>query len=204
MRTGYLTLFVLLFCVHARAQRTFTYSDTLFTTSGELIFGRICFMAKDTVYYNYYTADRNIESTKIARADVDHIGVSPGRATILNEEETDINKRPVSLGEKYAMKGRKDAQKYYDGYTSAGTWTLIVGLISPLAGLVPAIATSVVTPKDRNLDIPSAELMKNPDYRTGYVTKAKRKKQGKVWLNWGIAFGANLIAVVLLQSSSGN
>jgi len=161
-------------------------------------------MGPDTVYYNYYTSARNIESTKIARAEVDHIGVSSGRAAIINEEETDINKRPVSLGEKYVMKGRKDAQKYYDGYTSAGTWTLIVGLLSPLAGLVPAVATSATTPKDRNLDIPNSELIKNPDYRKGYVTKAKRKKQGRVWMNWGIAFGANLIAVVLLQSPSGN
>jgi hypothetical protein len=41
--------------------------------------------------------------------------------------------------------------------------------------------------------------MKNVDYNTGYNQKAKRIKQGKVWTNWGITFGINLVAVILLM-----
>ena len=44
--------------------------------------------------------------------------------------------------------------------------------------------------------------MKNPHYYDGYAKKAKKIKQGKVWTNWGIAFGVNLIAALLLLSSS--
>ncbi|WP_395049936.1 hypothetical protein [Flavobacterium sp.] len=61
---------------------------------------------------------------------------------------------------------------------------------------------SSTQPKEANLSYPNPELMKNPHYYDGYAKKAKKIKQGKVWTNWGIAFGVNLIAALLLLSSS--
>lgn len=97
--------------------------------------------------------------------------------------------------------GRLDASKYYNRYKGAGTGTLVTSLISPLVGLIPAIACSSTQPKDINLNYPDAELMKKTDYYNGYTQKSKKIKQGKVWKNWGIAFGANIVAVILLSSS---
>jgi hypothetical protein len=42
--------------------------------------------------------------------------------------------------------------------------------------------------------------MKKPAYYNGYTQKSKKIKQGKVWMNWAIAFGANVVAVVVIYS----
>jgi len=147
--------------------------------------------------------DSTIKSTVIPRSEVVRTGLSPRRAEIIDAEEKHINKLSWPPGQKYALKGSKDAEKNYDDYSSAGTGTLVVALISPALGLIPAIASSSTTPKDKNLSYPNARLMENPDYRNGYIKKAKKMKQGRVWTNWGIALGINFIAVILLSSSSG-
>ncbi|MCJ8166289.1 hypothetical protein MKJ04_15685 [Pontibacter sp. E15-1] len=97
-------------------------------------------------------------------------------------------------------KGQQDAALYYKGYKGAGTGTLVVSLLSPLVGLVPAIACSSTPPKEHNLDYPSSELMKNQDYKNGYSKGSRRIKSRKVWRNWGAALGVNVILVALLSN----
>jgi hypothetical protein len=104
-----------------------------------------------------------------------------------------------SSGDLYVL-GLRDASMYYKGYRGAGTGTLLVGLLSPLVGLIPAIVCSSTQPQEINLSYPKADLMKNSQYYNGYTYKAKKIKQGKVWANWGIAFGVNLVAILLLTS----
>lgn len=95
-------------------------------------------------------------------------------------------------------KGQQDAKVHYKGYKGAGTGTLVTTLLlSPLVGLVPAIATSSVKPQDQNLDYPNHELMKNADYSTGYKNQARKTKNRKVWTNWGIGFGVILTYVLV-------
>lgn len=135
----------------------------------------------------------------IPKSDVLLVRYQNGSKDIFTEEKKDESKS-LSPAEYYAN-GQADAVKYYHGYTGAGTGTLITGLLSPLVGLIPAVACSSAQPMDSYLDYPDPELMKNPDYYQGYVKKAKKIKSGKVWGNWGIAFGVNLAAVILLASS---
>jgi len=97
------------------------------------------------------------------------------------------------------MQGQSDASRYYTGYKGAGTLTLISGLVSPLIGLVPAIICSSTPPQDKTLNSSRPELMKNSDYYNGYIQKAHKIKQRKVWTNWGISFGVNVVAVLLLM-----
>jgi hypothetical protein len=47
-------------------------------------------------------------------------------------------------------------------------------------------AVIMVKPQNKNLHYPNPELMKNSEYFFGYTQKARKIKQGKVWLNWGI------------------
>lgn len=96
------------------------------------------------------------------------------------------------------VKGQMDASRYYKGYKGAGTGTLIASLISPLIGLIPAIATSSTTPQEINLGYPDPELFKQKEYYDSYTQKSKKIKQGKVWTNWAIGFGVNLVAVLIL------
>ena len=97
-------------------------------------------------------------------------------------------------------RGQIDAETFYEGYKTASTSVLVVSLISPLAGLVPAIGTSSTPPKTHNLDVPNHQLLNNPDYAAGYRKKARKIKSGKVWTNWAIGLGANLVAVFLIAN----
>lgn len=136
----------------------------------------------------------------ILKSEVSIIKYENGTQDIFNEKQTDtslVNAPTVDLFDK----GRMDAQKYYDGYKGAGTGTFLVGFLSPLVGLIPAIACSSTAPKDKNLNYPKPDLMKNADYKKGYTQKAKKIKQGKVWNNWTITLAINIIATVILSSS---
>lgn len=137
----------------------------------------------------------------IPKSEVMMIRYENGTKDIFDEEKsTGTLPASVQSGADLYLQGQKDATRYYQGYKGAGTGTLIVSLLSPLVGLIPAIACSSTQPKDSFLNYPKSDLMKLPDYRNGYTQRAKKIKQGKVWSNWGIAFGVNLIAAVLLQS----
>jgi hypothetical protein len=100
------------------------------------------------------------------------------------------------------VKGQVDAELNYKKYKGAAAGTLIASLVSPLVGLIPAIACSATHPKIENLGYPDANLFMNKDYHDGYTKKAKRIKSGKVWKNWGIGFGVNLVAVLLISASA--
>lgn len=124
-----------------------------------------------------------------------------GTEDIFNEERDSESIAPSRITNDDLFKqGQVDAFRYYNGYKGAGTGTLITSLISPLVGLVPAIACSSTKPKEINLNYPNGDLIKKPDYYNGYSQRAKKIKQGKVWKNWGIAFGVNIALVIILSS----
>jgi hypothetical protein len=102
--------------------------------------------------------------------------------------------------ENLSVKGQIDAEKNYKKYKGAATGTLIASLVSPLIGLIPAIATSATTPKLQNLGYPDETLFRQGEYHAAYTKKAKKIKQKKVWTNWGIGFGVNLVIVVIAAS----
>ena len=122
-----------------------------------------------------------------------------------NENHDSINKSSISVikasNNDYFSKGKEDAAKFYSNYKYAGTGTLVVSLLSPLAGIVPAVVCSSKDPKIKNLNYPDDELFKNIEYNKGYIKKAKRIKSGRVWTNWLVAFGANLFVYVLISSN---
>ena len=125
--------------------------------------------------------------------------------TIINLHERVLDAKDETIesvkNENMFLKGQQDASIYYKGYKGAGTGTLLTSLLSPIVGLIPAIATSATKPNHNNLRFPDDKLKNNPDYFMGYTKKAKKIKQGRVWLNWGIGFGVNIIASAILISS---
>jgi len=132
----------------------------------------------------------------INKEEVDYIAYNDGYKLKVNEKDTLLSKyAPKEL----YLQGINDAQHYYEGYRGAATGTLVVSLLSPLVGLIPAIACSATTPLEKNLQYPDSKLYHDIDYQRGYVKQAKKIKSGKVWRNWGIAFGVNVILVILMQ-----
>jgi hypothetical protein len=133
----------------------------------------------------------------ILKTDVLMIRYENGSKDIFNETAP-VKTAPVET-ENYFLKGQKDAAIYYRGYKGAGTVTLLTGLIlSPLVGLIPALACSLTPPQTQNLNYPNEKLFSNADYQNGYTQKAKKIKSNKVWSNLGIAFGVNLIIILTL------
>ena len=95
------------------------------------------------------------------------------------------------------LEGQLDAAKYYKGYKVAGTGTFVTSLfLTPLVGLIPAIACSSTPPDRYNLNYPDEDKMKKPEYYSGYTQKAKKIKSGKVWTNWGISYVIILFLVI--------
>lgn len=169
--------------------------DVIMKKDGEDIQAKILKVGPDEVEYKKHD-NPDGPTYSVLKSDILLIEYENGTKDIFEEQ---VKKSRVFNNELF-MKGQSDALLYYRGYTGAGTGTLLTGLLSPLVGLVPAIACSSTPPKDHNLNYPSAELITQPPYYEGYKLQAKKIKKGKVWTNWGIAFGVNVLAVLIITS----
>lgn len=146
-------------------------------------------------YSNYFNDEGTIYN--INKIDVDYIAYANGNLQKIDTPNAvAVNEAPKDL----YFRGQKDAGQFYTGYQPAGTGTLVVSLLSPLVGLIPAVACSTTPPKRHNLEFPDSNLFQNPDYQNGYIKEAKKIKSRKVWKNWAIAFGVNIALVLVLQN----
>ena len=126
-----------------------------------------------------------------------------GPVTASTQKDAYVGSVPVATPENSLQqynRGQTDAEMFYEGYKTASTVVLVTSLLSPIAGLLPAVGTSSSPPKTQNLDVPYHQLMQNPDYAAGYRKKARKMKSGKVWTNWAIGLGANLVAIMLIAN----
>ena len=174
--------------------------DIITTKTGEDILAKISEIGLTEIKYKKFDSLDGPMYT-LLKSEILMIRYANGTNDVFKEEEKSnsglsANSSDLNL---YAQ-GQKDAETYYLGYKGAGTGTLLTGLLSPLVGLIPAIACSATPPKDRNLMYPDAELMKKTNYHNGYMQKSRKVKSKKVWKNWMIAFGVNLVLVIALQS----
>ena len=171
--------------------------DTIIQKSGDEFQGKVIEVGVTEIKY------RKIDSLdgplySIMRTDVAMIRYENGTKDIFNaEKKSEVILKPTPTPKIYSQ-GEIDANKYYSDYSSAGTLTLFVSLFSPIIGLVPAIACSSTPPKSQNLNYPNPELMKKMDYSIAYSMKAKKIKNKKVWANWSIAFGVNVVVVLFI------
>ena len=187
--TAITTLFFLTHCFS---------QDLIIKKSSDEIKAKIIEVGTSEIKYKNF--DNSTGPTySILKADVFMIKYENGTKDVFNDEKQ-VTNPAISTSDDLFNKGKMDAVRYYDGYKGAGTGTLIASLISPLIGLIPAIACSSTPPKEFNLNYPKPDLMKNNEYYDGYTSKSKKIKQGKVWMNWGIAFGVNLVAIILLTA----
>ena len=181
----------------------FSYSQDLITIkSGEDMQAQILEVGQSEVKYKKFD-NLNGPIFTILKSDILIIRYENGTKDIFsNKTKNEKLATEILSNENQFLKGQMDAAKFYKGYSGAGTGTLISSLISPIVGLIPAIATSSSKPNDDNLGYPNADFMNNADYYNGYTQKAKKIKQGRVWTNWGIGFGVNLAAILVLTQAS--
>lgn len=174
--------------------------DVLTKKSGEDIKAKVLEVTSTEVKYKKFD-NPNGPIFSVNKSDLIMVRYENGSKDMFNEAKKTEDIVPVNRD--LFREGQADATRYYKGYKGAGTGVMATSLLlSPLVGLIPAALCSTADPKEENLNYPSAELMKKPEYAEGYNQKAKKIKQGRVWTNWGVAFGINLALVLAL--SSGN
>lgn len=97
--------------------------------------------------------------------------------------------------------GKLDAARYYDKRnTGAGGTFCTSFLLSPILGLIPAIACSSKPPRLENLEYPNSELMKDAEYVRGYTEQAHSMKKKKVWTSFGAGTAAYIAFVAIVYS----
>lgn len=189
------------FCLAFLGVFSYGYSQDIITTKkGEDIESKVLEVTeKDVVYKKFENQDG--PSYTLKKSMIVMIRYENGSKDIFESETQEATTYyPESTDGDLFVQGQMDAGTHYKGYKAAGTGTLIASLVSPIVGLVPAIATSSTMPKDENLGYPNSELIKQTDYYNGYTQKSKKVKQGKVWTNWAIGFGVNLVAILIITS----
>ncbi len=138
----------------------------------------------------------------IFKSEVLSVRYENGTRDLFNVDNQDATISNSSLPSRdLYRRGYTDATRCYTGYHYAATATFIVSIISPLAGLIPAIVCSSTRPTNNNLPYQKTELMKLPEYNHGYTHHAKRIKQRKIWSNFGIALGINILVGILISSN---
>ena len=173
--------------------------DVIIKKSGEEIQVNILEVGQTEIKYKMFNNEEG-PTFAILKSEVFMIKYANGTKDVFNEENKDENTSPLLARKDLFIQGHKDALRCYKGYKVAGSVTLVTSLLSPLVGLIPAIACSVTEPKEINLNAPNPDLIKKTEYYNGYAQRSKKIKQRKVWTNWGIGFAANIVIVLLLTS----
>lgn len=172
--------------------------DVITKKTGEDITTKVVEITLNEVKYKKWD-NQDGPLISISKSDILMIRYQNGTKDLFNNETLPASATPVGESENYKL-GQKDAMQYYKGYKGAANGTLATGLLlSPLLGLIPAIATTTQTPEDINLHYPDSSKMKNADYYNGYTKKSFQIKKQKVWTNWGVTFGLSFAAYLLLK-----
>ena len=193
MKKHFITLFLLIMI------STIGYSQDILTKkNGEDIQAKVLEVTTGEVKYKKFDNQSGPTFT-ILKSELLMVRYENGTKDIFSESKK--AESVIQTDRDLFREGQSDASKYYKGYKGAGTTVMATSLLlSPLVGLIPAAICATSDPKEENLNYPSADLMKKAEYAEGYNQKAKKIKQGKVWTNWGVAFGINLALVLALTS----
>ena len=131
----------------------------------------------------------------ISKSEILIIRYENGSKDVFSESESRV--ASGSSGD-MRMKGKQDAMTNYKGKKSGAGWTLATSIVlSPLFGLIPAVACSSAEPSDDNLNYKDGELMKDNTYNQAYVEQAHKTKKKKIWKNYGIGSGVWLLLILL-------
>ena len=102
--------------------------------------------------------------------------------------------------------GRRDARTHFRASGAFwGTYAATVGSVGYLGigGVATGVAISMSEPKTKNLIVPDAALLQNPDYVKGYRRQAQSKKLGNAAGGFGAGVGTLVVVFAVLLSTYG-
>ena len=195
----YILLFILFVC----SSNIIKAQDTLSMRSGENILVKVIEVGTTEVKYKKLD-NLNGPIFSILKSDLLIIkyenGTKDDFSSIKKIEEYNLS------GIDPYIQGKNDAQKFYNGYKTAGT-IAFVSNFTPMLPIIPSLIFSLAStsssniPKDINLNYPSASLMENEKYANSYRQEAMKIKKRKIWLNTGLGAGIIIIPLLILLSS---
>jgi hypothetical protein len=145
---------------------------------------------------DYDSTDTTVYS--LAKGEILMIRFENGSKQIFEHES-----QALAASDNMYLKGKNDAALHYRGSTGAGAGTLATAaVLGPLWGLVPAAACGSSAPKDKNLNCRDTTLLRNLEYRSGYVDQARMTKKKKVWKNYWIGTGISFAILIAIASSN--
>lgn len=173
------------------------YSQDLITKrNSEDIQAKVIEVTTTEIKYKKFD-NQNGPTFTLLKSDVLMIRYENGSKDIINESQNTSSTNSSSSD--MALKGKQDAITNYKGKKSGAGWTAATTIVlSPLFGLIPAVACASSEPSDNNLNYKEPELMKNNTYNQAYTKQAHKTKKKKVWTNFGIASGAWILLILLL------
>jgi hypothetical protein len=170
--------------------------DIITLNSGDDIETKILEVNNSTIKYKKYK-NQDGPTFTVSKSDILLIRYEDGTKDVFSQ----TSEKPSDMNDSMdmRMKGKHDSQMNYKGKRSGAGWTAATTLVlTPLAGIIPAVACSTSEPSDTNLEYPNTELMKNYDYNMAYVEQAHKTKKRKVWTSFGISSGAWILLIILL------
>ena len=171
--------------------------DFITKKSGEDIRAKVLEVNQTDIRFKKFD-NLNGPTFTMLKSEIMMIRYENGTKDVFNQKENDKVESEVPK-EDLRMKGKRDSEKNYKGKKSGAGWTAATTiLLSPIIGVIPAVACASSEPSDENLNYRDNELMKNYQYNKAYVEKAKKTKKKKVWTSFGISSGAWLLLILLL------
>ena len=105
----------------------------------------------------------------------------------------------AEIASKMKTQSKIDSKTNYKGWKKSGvigtSLTTLIG--SPFAGIISTLLIAKKSPKMKNLNYPSEELMENFDYKKEYIKTAHKTKKRNVWLSY-ITSSALWLGIILL------
>ena len=162
--------------------------DVITMKSGEDINAKVIEVATDEIKYK--KSDDGPTYT-IKKSEVFSIKYKDGTKDVFKVEATTAAKATFT-DEELRLKGIQDAEKIYRGRKcGAGGVVATTLLLSPIIGLIPAIACSSTPPSEINMMMPRTDYSSNVNYSSAYRDQSHRIKKRKVWTAFGISIAVN-------------
>ena len=190
---------ILLFILFICSSNIIKAQDTLSTRYGETILVKVIEVGTSEVKYKKLD-NLNGPVFSMLKSDLLMIkyenGTKDDFSSIKKIEENNFS------GYDPYIQGKLDAQRYYNGYKTAGTIAFISNFayIPVVPSLIFSIAATSKIPKDENLNYPSISLMENEKYADSYRQEAKKIKNRKTWIVFGVGGVGSIIIILALAS----
>lgn len=189
MKTALLIVF--LFCTR------FVYSqDRIKLKSGEELNVKVSEVGIDEIKY------KKVEDGPqyiLRKSEISTITYKDSSQDIFNVTKKDT----VIINDGLIMqKAKIDAHNFYLGENSGAGGTFAASFfLSPVIGLIPAIACSSTPPRGVNLNIPRSQFSEDRIYIESYKREAHRIKSHKVWGSWAVCLMIYVAAGAILETA---